>query len=82
VGDRESGDQMGERDAGLVGERDELFNGVDADLVLTDDLLDRIDAIVPPGTDIGQLDMAYQPAALTDASLRRRTVADRAAATR
>lgn len=51
-----------------------------ADLVLTDDLLDRIDAIVAPGTDVGQLDMAYQPVAVTDSSLRRRTAAGRAAA--
>lgn len=50
-----------------------------ADLVLTDDLLDRIDAIVPPGADVGQLDMAYQPPAVTDSSLRRRTAGDRAA---
>jgi aryl-alcohol dehydrogenase-like predicted oxidoreductase len=51
-----------------------------ADLVLTDDLLDRIDAIVPPGTDIGQVDMAYHPLAVTDSSLRRRNATDRAAA--
>jgi hypothetical protein len=29
--------------------------------VLTDDLLDRIDAIVPPGTDVGALDQDYMP---------------------
>jgi len=28
------------------------------DVTLTDETLDRIDAIVPPGTDIGRLDMA------------------------
>jgi hypothetical protein len=35
---------------------------------------------VPPGTDIGRLDMAYQPPALTTPSLRRRPAAERAAA--
>lgn len=50
-----------------------------AELVLSDDVLDQIDAIVPPGTDVGQLDMAYNPPAVTDASLRRRAVTDRAA---
>jgi hypothetical protein len=43
-----------------------------ADLTLTDDILDRIDDIVPPGTDIGTLDMAYQPPALLKPALRRR----------
>ena len=51
-----------------------------ADLVLTDDVLDQIDAIVPPGTDVGQLDMAYNPPAVTDPRLRRRDLTDRAAA--
>jgi hypothetical protein len=32
------------------------------DVTLTDDFLDRIDEIVPPGTDVGTLDQAYQPA--------------------
>ncbi|WP_213816654.1 aldo/keto reductase [Glaciihabitans sp. dw_435] len=50
-----------------------------AGLVLSDDVLDQIDAIVPPGTDVGQLDMAYNPPAVTDISLRRRAGADRAA---
>ena len=45
-----------------------------------DDLLDRIDEIVPPGTDVGVLDQAYQPPAVGDASLRRRPIAGRAAA--
>jgi hypothetical protein len=43
-------------------------------------VLDRIDEIVPPGTDVGALDQAYQPPALEDSSLRRRPVAARAAA--
>ena len=47
---------------------------------LTDDTLDRIDEIVPPGTDVGRLDQAYQPPALEDPSLRRRPLSARAAA--
>jgi aryl-alcohol dehydrogenase-like predicted oxidoreductase len=31
------------------------------DVALTDDVLDRIDQIVPPGTDVGTLGQAYQP---------------------
>jgi aryl-alcohol dehydrogenase-like predicted oxidoreductase len=51
-----------------------------ADVVLTDDVLDQIDAIVPPGTDIGRLDMAYNSPAITHPQLRRRDPGDRAAA--
>jgi len=29
--------------------------------LLTDDILDRIDEVVPPGTDVGALDPAYTP---------------------
>jgi hypothetical protein len=43
-----------------------------ADVTLTDDILDQIDEIVPPGTDIGTLDQAYLPPALQNSSLRRR----------
>ncbi|CAI7973627.1 MULTISPECIES: aldo/keto reductase [unclassified Parafrankia] len=57
---------------------DSLLAGLD--VALTDDILDRIDEIVPPGTDIGTLDQAYQPAALADPGLRRRPLAARAAA--
>jgi aryl-alcohol dehydrogenase-like predicted oxidoreductase len=57
---------------------DDLLAGVE--VALDDDLLDRIDKIVPPGTDIGTLDMAYQPPALVRADLRRRPLDDRAAA--
>ncbi|GLY86100.1 aldo/keto reductase [Actinoallomurus iriomotensis] len=57
---------------------DDLLAG--AETVLDDALLDAIDEIVPPGTDVGQLDMAYQPPALKDAALRRRPAADRTAA--
>jgi aryl-alcohol dehydrogenase-like predicted oxidoreductase len=52
-----------------------------ADVSLTDEIMDRIDEIVPPGTDIGLLDMAYQPPAILDRSLRRRPSAERSAAT-
>jgi len=51
-----------------------------ADVSLSDEILDRIDEIVPPGTDVGVLDMAYQPPAIQRASLRRRPVDERAAA--
>jgi aryl-alcohol dehydrogenase-like predicted oxidoreductase len=57
---------------------DGLLAGLD--VALTDDVLDRIDEIVPPGTDVGRLDQAYQPPALADPSLRRRPLAARAAA--
>ena len=57
---------------------DGLLTGLD--VTLTDDILDRIDQIVPPGTDIGTLDQAYQPPALTNPALRRRPPAERAAA--
>jgi aryl-alcohol dehydrogenase-like predicted oxidoreductase len=56
---------------------DGLLTGLD--IALTDDILDRIDEIVPPGTDVGILDQAYQPPALADPGLRRRTLAARAA---
>ena len=42
------------------------------DLVLTDDVLDRIDEIVPPGTNFSSADAGYVPPSLTDAALRRR----------
>ncbi|TDV35920.1 aldo/keto reductase [Actinophytocola oryzae] len=45
-----------------------------------DDLLDRIDEIVPPGTDVGTLDQAYRPPAMENPDLRRRPRAARAAA--
>jgi aryl-alcohol dehydrogenase (NADP+) len=57
---------------------DDLLAGVD--VALTDDILDRIDEIVPPGTDAGPLDQAYLPPALQDPALRRRPLADRSAA--
>jgi aryl-alcohol dehydrogenase-like predicted oxidoreductase len=57
---------------------DGLLAGLE--VALTDDVLDRIDELVPPGTDIGALDQAYQPPALENPSLRRRSPATRAAA--
>ncbi|MFI7680733.1 aldo/keto reductase [Actinophytocola sp. NPDC049390] len=43
-----------------------------ADTVLPADVLDRIDEIVPPGTDLNRADSYYVPPALADATLRRR----------
>jgi aryl-alcohol dehydrogenase-like predicted oxidoreductase len=57
---------------------DDLIGGID--LVLSDEILDEIDAIVPPGTDVGRLDMAYNPPAIQHAGLRRRPIGDRNAA--
>lgn len=57
---------------------DGLLSGLD--VRLTDDVLDRIDRIVPPGTDIGLLDQTYVPPELAVAGLRRRPVAERSAA--
>ncbi|MFI7022218.1 aldo/keto reductase [Micromonospora sp. NPDC049900] len=51
-----------------------------AALTLGDAVLDRIDEIVPPGTNLYQADGAWRPPALTDPALRRRPIADRAAA--
>jgi len=67
----------------LIGPRtmeqlDDLLAGVD--VTLPDDVLDRIDEIVAPGTDVGALDMAYRPPALQRQDLRRRPVSERAAA--
>ncbi|MET7401259.1 aldo/keto reductase [Dactylosporangium sp. NPDC005572] len=57
---------------------DDLLAGLD--VALGDDLLDRIDEIVPPGTDVGTVDQTYLPPALQVPHLRRRPVAERAAA--
>jgi aryl-alcohol dehydrogenase-like predicted oxidoreductase len=50
------------------------------DVTLDDAILDQIDKIVPPGTDVGRLDMDYDTPSILDASLRRRPIADRPAA--
>jgi aryl-alcohol dehydrogenase-like predicted oxidoreductase len=57
---------------------DDLLAGVD--VVLSDDVLDRIDEIVPPGTDIGTLDQACLPPAIQNTQLRRRPLGERSAA--
>jgi aryl-alcohol dehydrogenase (NADP+) len=61
-----------------MGHLDALLTGLD--VALTDDILDRIDEIVPPGTDIGTLDQVFTPPALADPGLRRRPLTARAAA--
>jgi aryl-alcohol dehydrogenase-like predicted oxidoreductase len=42
------------------------------DMRLSNDVLDRIDEIVPPGVDLNATDVGWVPAAIADASLRRR----------
>ncbi len=50
-----------------------------ASVVLDDATLDRIDEIVPPGTDLYRADGAWRPVSLTDPARRRRPVAERSA---
>ena len=57
---------------------DDLLSAVD--IVLSDDVLDRIDEIVPPGTDIGTLDQSYVPPAIQKIELRRRPLSERSVA--
>ncbi|OLF16657.1 aldo/keto reductase [Actinophytocola xanthii] len=52
-----------------------------AALTLDDATLDRIDEIVPPGTDLYRADGAWLPPSLAEPARRRRPVTDRAAAT-
>jgi aryl-alcohol dehydrogenase-like predicted oxidoreductase len=54
---------------------DDLLAG--AGTSLSDEILNKIDEVVPPGTDAGPMGALYSPQALTQASLRRR--ADRIA---
>ena len=49
---------------------DGLLAGID--VTLTGEILDRIDEIVPPGTDVTRLDQAHVPPALIEPALRRR----------
>jgi hypothetical protein len=63
---------------GTMSHLDNLLAGID--VTLSDDILDRIDEVVPPGTDIGTLDQAYVPPAIQLPSLRRRHADHRAAA--
>ncbi|MGW0769073.1 aldo/keto reductase [Streptomyces sp. NPDC002676] len=51
-----------------------------ADLLLDDAVLDRIDEIVAPGTDLYQADGVWQPPSLTERAWRRRPAGERAAA--
>ena len=57
---------------------DDLLAG--AEIVLTDETLDQIDEIVAPGADSGPMGALYAPPAVTQASLRRRPIAERRAA--
>jgi aryl-alcohol dehydrogenase-like predicted oxidoreductase len=50
-----------------------------ADVTLNDEVLDRIDAIVPPGVTLNDADAGWAPPALTDPSQRRRPEAERSA---
>jgi aryl-alcohol dehydrogenase-like predicted oxidoreductase len=50
-----------------------------ADVVLDDDILDRIDQIVPPGVTLNTADAGWLPPSLTDPAARRRPLATRAA---
>ena len=61
-----------------MGHLDDALAG--AQIVLADDIMDRIDQIVPPGTDLGVLEANYSPPAITLAGLRRRPAVERAAA--
>jgi hypothetical protein len=57
---------------------DDLLAG--ADTTIDDEILDQIDEIVPPGTDVSALDMTYVPPAISNVPLRRRPASERAAA--
>ncbi|OAP28369.1 Aldo/keto reductase family protein [Amycolatopsis sp. M39] len=60
-----------------MGQLDDLLAGTEVSL--SDELLDRLDEIVPPGTDVSPLDMAYRTPALLTPNLRRRPLVERAA---
>ncbi|HEY6455522.1 MAG TPA: aldo/keto reductase [Steroidobacteraceae bacterium] len=57
---------------------DDLLAG--AEIHLSDDVLDRIDAVVAPGSDSGAMGAAYEPPGITQAGLRRRPLSERGAA--
>jgi hypothetical protein len=57
---------------------DDLLAG--AEVVVDDEILDRIDEVVAPGTGAGPMGAVYAPPALTQPSLRRRSLSDRTAA--
>ena len=56
----------------------DLLAGVS--VTLDDDVLDRIDQVVPPGLTLNPADAGWQPPVLTDPAARRRPLAARAAA--
>ena len=56
---------------------EDLLAGLD--VALSDEILDRIDEIVPPGTDVGTLDQAYVPPSIKRTELRRRPLIERRA---
>lgn len=69
--------------AALIGPRtmeqlDDLLAA--ADVQLSDEVMDRIDAIVPPGTGVGRMDQEYNTPPIISAALRRRPAAERSAA--
>ena len=69
--------------AAIIGPRtmqqlEDLLAG--AHTTLDDAVIDRIDEIVPPGTDLSPLDVSYSPPSLRHAALRRRAADTRAAA--
>jgi aryl-alcohol dehydrogenase-like predicted oxidoreductase len=64
--------------ARTMNQLDDLIAGMD--VALPDDVLDRIDEIVPPGTDAGTLDQVYVPPAIQRTELRRRPLEERSAA--
>jgi hypothetical protein len=49
------------------------------DVVLDDDILDRIDQLVPPGVTLNAADAGWQSPSLADPAARRRPLASRAA---
>jgi aryl-alcohol dehydrogenase (NADP+) len=57
---------------------DDLLAG--AEVELSDDILDLIDAVVAPGTDSGAMGATYEPPAMTQAVMRRRPLTERSAA--
>lgn len=69
--------------AALIGPRtmEQLEDSLAAlEVTLSDELLDRIDAIVAPGTGIGRMDQEYNTPPIETADLRRRPAQDRGAA--
>ncbi|TGR73472.1 hypothetical protein EN832_33300 [Mesorhizobium sp. M1C.F.Ca.ET.189.01.1.1] len=57
---------------------DDLLVG--AEVHLGDEVLDRIDRIVPPWTDVGLNEANYNPSVMLQVDVRRRPTAERAAA--